>query len=40
MKMNEAGAAWLRENGACTEGFRWARLHLQCEKSLDHSGLF
>jgi hypothetical protein len=24
MKMNETGAAWLREHGACPEGFRWA----------------
>jgi hypothetical protein len=24
MKMNEAGAAWLRENNACIEGFLWA----------------
>jgi hypothetical protein len=24
MKMNETGAAWLREHGACPECFRWA----------------
>ena len=24
MKMNKAGAAWLREHDACTKGFRWA----------------